>query len=667
MKQFWNTRSITTETDRESPSVNTTIRVQLSERTTIGIVLAIAIIQGLLFLFLLPPWQHYDEPTHFEYAAFIADRGRLPQPGDVDRPLRREIAASMLAHDFYEGLSNPDLWTDAGEIWIGISELGHPPGYYLFLSAPLRLFQHLDVTSRLYIARFVSFLLFLLTVVAATGLMRDLTSTGHILRWVVPLSIVLLAPFVDLMTAVNNDVGATFVVTLFLWVAVRSICYGLSPIRFITLIGLGVLSIAIKNTAAITLLLIPVIVLLRWQHRRQWRWRWAVAALAGLAVVGTLLLFQWGDAAYWYWFRWGEGEYQNTPTRIASEQAPDGEHAFRVSISPQEPRRMFFTPIPRNTAASLAGSTVTLGSWLWADKPASVAGVGLRWGEHNTRALHDVVRPVTVTTQPAFYAWSFDVPENAETLLVTVFARRADAATDPLTLFLDGVVLVEGDYAPHEPVLTTVDSGTLNMWAEGNQDNYIRNFSAEASWPRLRPNVEERLDAIVRRPTAHLLLSVVDFSRVGRFLVTSTLPYLLQTLFARFAWAHVTSATFVWVPLTLYSIVAVAIAGCLRWIVESKQQTTQYASVVFLGVAGTLLWGSAVVWPLAYLWFAKIILPAARYTFPVIVPTMLALAGGWHALWPARYRVQGSLIFVGILFLLNVAGIIAIYSHYFPY
>lgn len=653
-------------TDTASPTI-TKPRVYLSDRTKIGIIVTIALVQGLLFIFLLPPWQHYDEPTHFEYAAFIADRGRLPQQGDIDRPMRREIAASMLAHDFYDGLSQPNLWTDTGEIWIGISELGHPPGYYTFMSVPLRLIQHLDVTSRLYVGRFTSLLLLLLTVLAAAGLMRDLTPQEHVLRWVVPLSIALLAPFVDLMTAVNNDVGATFVVTLFLWIGIRSIRYGLTPARLIVLIGIGVLSAAVKNTAAITLLLIPIIVVLRWQHRRQWRWRWALLTLAGLAVVSVLLVFRWGDAAYWYWFRWGENEYQDVSTRTVSEQAPDGDHVFRVNIVPEEPRRRLFTPIPRNSAASLAGETVTLGGWLWADRPATVAGLGLRWGEQNTRTLHDVMRPMTVTTQPVFYAWSFDVPEQAQTLLVTVFATRSDDSTEPLTLFLDGLVLVDGEYASRDIPTMTTDPATLGNWVEGNQDNYVRNYSAEVSWPRLRPNVEVVLDEIVRRPTAHLLLSVFDVTRVGRFLVTVTLPWLLQTFFARFAWAHVTSVTFSWMPLVLYGIVVVAVIGTLRWLLQSTKQSTRYGSVVFLGIAGMLLWGSAIVWPFAYLWFADIILPAARYTFPVIVPTMLALAGGWYALWPARFRLAGSLIFVGILFTLNASAIIAIYSYYAPY
>ena len=41
--------------------------------------LVLALLRGLVYLALLPPWQHYDEPTHFEYVQLIAERKKLPQ------------------------------------------------------------------------------------------------------------------------------------------------------------------------------------------------------------------------------------------------------------------------------------------------------------------------------------------------------------------------------------------------------------------------------------------------------------------------------------------------------------------------------------------------------------------------------------------------------------
>ena len=77
---------------------------------TLSIILVLGLVHGLLYVFLEPPWQHYDEPTHFEYAWLIANRAALPQGDDFDQGMRREVAASMLEHGFFNNLSyRPNL------------------------------------------------------------------------------------------------------------------------------------------------------------------------------------------------------------------------------------------------------------------------------------------------------------------------------------------------------------------------------------------------------------------------------------------------------------------------------------------------------------------------------------------------------------------------------
>jgi hypothetical protein len=243
-----------------------------SDRVRLALVLLIALCQGLLYLGLQPPWQHYDEPTHFEYAWLIAHHPGLPQIGTVDQTVRREIAGSMIEHGFFRNMPQPALQTD-GPIEIGITELGHPPAYYLLVSLPLRLIGHLDITSQLYVARSVSVLLFVLVIAIAAGLIADLTPRGHVLRWAVPLTAALIPPFVDLMTAVNNDVGAVAIFSLFLWGAVRTIRFGLSWPRLAWIFGTALLAAWTKNTAAIAIPLALLAGLVAFWIQRGWRWR----------------------------------------------------------------------------------------------------------------------------------------------------------------------------------------------------------------------------------------------------------------------------------------------------------------------------------------------------------------------------------------------------------
>ena len=153
-------------------------------------VLALALIHGTLYLCIVPPWDHYDEPTHLEYGWLIADRLRLPHDGEVDPVLRREIAASMLEQGFqHEHTLHPALLPDEGPLQIGLTELDHPPLYYLLIAVPLRLVRQADVRTQLYVARGVSLLLYLVTIACAWGVGMDLRPSS--LSLCVPLSLAL--------------------------------------------------------------------------------------------------------------------------------------------------------------------------------------------------------------------------------------------------------------------------------------------------------------------------------------------------------------------------------------------------------------------------------------------------------------------------------------------
>ncbi|HYF65696.1 MAG TPA: hypothetical protein VD886_22900, partial [Herpetosiphonaceae bacterium] len=101
-----------------------------------ALIMILATLQCAIYLALIPPWHHYDEPTHFEYAWLIANRPGLPGAGDEDAPMRREVAASMHEHRLYDNLAlaRSSLVTDkAGDINLGYSELSHFPLYYVIV------------------------------------------------------------------------------------------------------------------------------------------------------------------------------------------------------------------------------------------------------------------------------------------------------------------------------------------------------------------------------------------------------------------------------------------------------------------------------------------------------------------------------------------------------
>ena len=140
------------------------------------VILILGLVHGLTYVFLVLPWQHYDEPSHFEYVWLVANRPGLPQPYDYDPEMRREVAASMLEHGFYRDLGyRPNLNDEV--IGIGYAQLGDPPLYYLLASLPVRLMDGQDVTLQLYAARLVSLCLYLVVILISWSMMGRASQT----------------------------------------------------------------------------------------------------------------------------------------------------------------------------------------------------------------------------------------------------------------------------------------------------------------------------------------------------------------------------------------------------------------------------------------------------------------------------------------------------------
>jgi hypothetical protein len=57
---------------------------QPAEVAFLAVCLATRLAVGLSYSQIVPPWESYDEPGHFEYARYIAKYGRLPQSGDPE-------------------------------------------------------------------------------------------------------------------------------------------------------------------------------------------------------------------------------------------------------------------------------------------------------------------------------------------------------------------------------------------------------------------------------------------------------------------------------------------------------------------------------------------------------------------------------------------------------
>jgi hypothetical protein len=247
--------------------------------------ICLALLHGLLYLAIVPPWQHYDEPTHFEYARLIALWGRQPAQNENDLATHRAIADSMYRFRFWRPGVRPDLFGVVPPN-IGYSEKIHPPLYYAVAAVPLRWLRYSTIETQLYAARTLTVLLYTLVVVCAWRISTILAPHRPAMHIAVPLTLIFVPAFADQMSAVNNDSLVNFSAAALLLGCVLLIRDGPRPLP----LALAALSLAVavatKRTAVVGI--VPFALALFWSLRRhpvRW-WAWAAMLLLFGMIVG---------------------------------------------------------------------------------------------------------------------------------------------------------------------------------------------------------------------------------------------------------------------------------------------------------------------------------------------------------------------------------------------
>ena len=357
-------------------SIMQQFRTQLSFRQLRGqplrVILLLALLNGLLYLLLIPPWWHYDEPGQFEYAWLIANRASWPKQGEHDETMRREMAGSMQRFGWYTLRNyNPDFSSSA-PIWIGAAQTGGQPAYYFVISLPLRLVRGADMTLQYDLARLTSLLMYLLTILVIWKAMGELVGEGHALQWIVTTFIALLPSFTDTMTSVNDDVGAILISCIFLWLNLRMVKRGFSLVRLLVWIATLTLCYFTKNTTWFAILVAPFVLFLSFLRGRSTRLIWAATAI--LVLTAALITFEGGGAASWF-----QNRTQTPPLRLETPHAVLGRHAFQIDYSGGRKPQQTGQFLSEDLVRTLRGKTVTLGVWGWADETIQAKAPALRF------------------------------------------------------------------------------------------------------------------------------------------------------------------------------------------------------------------------------------------------------------------------------------------------
>lgn len=272
----------------------------------LGLITLLALVNGLLWVAVLPPWQAPDEPKHFEYVRLLKERGELvafaTEAEAADPELQRWILASMDAHRFWwygraPGYDPNRPPTRFADVWLQGSHTAlyrSSPAYY-WLAARL---QPSDRLLGLYVARLLSVLLGALTVLWIGLAARELFPDDPLVRYGTPLFAALHPMFVSSFAAVNNDALVHCLTGFAFLLLARLLVRGANPARLVLLVVVIAAAVLTKRTA---LFLVPTALCAAafWLVLRRRRPVVMLAAAALVAGLAALVLWQWWSGGGW--------------------------------------------------------------------------------------------------------------------------------------------------------------------------------------------------------------------------------------------------------------------------------------------------------------------------------------------------------------------------------
>ena len=582
--------------------------------------LTLALVHGLIYVFAVPPWQHYDEPGHFEYVWRLAMEPDMPQPDSTNDVLRAEMVRSMLRHGFYrEGIPLPDL--NQHPIAIGYTQTPSPPMYYWLAGLPIRVVNLLgitDVTTQLYASRLMSLLVFVVTVAIVAAAAADLFGPGHPVRWALPLMFALLPSNADLMTAVNDDVIAILLSTLFLWIAIRIIRRGLSWDRLALLIIIALTGVAARRAIGPVMVTLPVVIALAWAHGRPWATGLVWGGVVAFGLMALAFTLRHDGAQSWITEGVAECSEIGCPPEL-------GAHALKLAFSPDpmRPPYLLWQLLDSQQRRKMAGHTITFGAWMWTD-PATPA--------NNTSAFVAVAgsggyaesQSVALDPSPTFHAITLTLPTDLSNAYVQLYARPGPMSHTQYVYF-DGMLMISGthlfDRAPHysDAMLIT---GT---WNSQSFVNLLRNPSVEDTAWRVDSQADRLTQPLIRDTIlSHIVYAAQDPQ--GQVYYRYAAIHWLQTFWARFGWGNIPLAT-LWVYDLLWVVTLLGGLGALLTAIRAPQRV-DWAIVLGLGLPLVLLSFAAFTRGVSSL-FVGFWLPGWRYAAPVNLAVLLLLVLGW--------------------------------------
>ena len=360
------------------------------------------------------------------------------------------------------------------------------------------------------------------------------------------------------------------------------------------------------------------LVLLLAFFRNRWRWVPWVALITIMFIV-PISIFSWGDILFW---TRSTSVSQETPSRIRSSRAPLGNYILQIENRPDQLQDQIFQLLPSDQINTLKGKVMTLGGWVWATEALTIYPFTYYDGRQSFSQTFQVDQT------PTFIAMTFTLSEDADRARV-ILSPGVRVNTDKWTVFYDGLVMVEGAH-PLDAVPQFYDSSAQQgMWGDRSFYNLLSNASMESVGPDLQPWAKELSVKLFHAlPDSKLAISAIFDWRGSAWYYTSAARNIVQTFWAKFGWGHVPLLPFTdqfYFLLQVLTLIGLSgtIVGMLR-----RRSIDSMSVMLFFGIVLVGIWGQTFFRGIQSA-RSTVFIPVARYAYPVIIPTLLAINAGW--------------------------------------
>ena len=265
--------------------------------------MSLALIRGLIYLSVTPPWQSPDETGHFEYAWLIAHLGRLPNGNDLSASFERELLGSLYEWRYGEYIGRPlpeQMPARLNDLPSSIfAQRSRTVGNrfspaYLWQALFVWPFRHQDLALQLCAARFSSVVLNMVIVWLAWRIFAEVMPRSPGWATAMTAFVVFLPQHTSINASVNEgplaELGAC--VVLYGWLRLFQRVHRSD---IVAVLGGTVLGLWTKSTAAFLLPLDAlVLVLFTVRHNRGTSWsrrlKYVSLSLALVVLLGLVAL-----------------------------------------------------------------------------------------------------------------------------------------------------------------------------------------------------------------------------------------------------------------------------------------------------------------------------------------------------------------------------------------